>query len=156
LTPEDDAAQTRNKIETVLQTLEVQADPVVSVVESLLGFTEAELNPLHIDPEQLKRQLFWAIKEICQGQCRQRPLLVIVEDFQWADAASVELLHALVDRVGDAPLLLILVARPSVQIEGFSHGKGNATILELQPLIAEDSEQLLDNLLGPLAAPLPL
>ncbi len=156
LTPEDDAAQARNKIEAVLQTLEVQADPVVSVVENLLGFAEAEFNSLHMDPEQLKRQLFWAIKEICQGQGRQRPVLLIVEDFQWADAASVELLHALVDGVEASSLLLILAARPSAQIEGFSHGKVNATVLELHPLIAEDSEQLLDTLLGPLAAPIPL
>jgi adenylate cyclase len=156
LTSEDNAAQARNKIETVLQTLEVQADPIVSVVESLLGFAEVGLNLLQMDPEQFKRQLFWAIKEIVQGQGRQRPVLLVVEDFQWADAASVELLHTLIDRVNDSPLLLVLVSRPSVQIEGFSSGKVNSTILRLQPLTAEESEHLLDTLLGPLAAPIPL
>jgi predicted ATPase len=80
---------------------------------------------------------------------------LVVEDFQWADAASVELLHALVDRVDDSPLLLVLVARPSAPVDGFSNGKVNLTVLELQSLTVQDSERLLDTLLGSLAAPLP-
>src|SRR5215813_4546287 len=116
LTPEDSAAQATTKIATMLQAIGAPPDPIVPVVEGLLGLAEKERRFEHLDPEQLKRQLFFAVKEVCQCQCRQRPVLLIVEDFQWADAASVELLRSLVDRVADQPLLLLLVARPTAQM----------------------------------------
>lgn len=153
LTPEDSAAQARNKIATILQAIGAPTEPIVPVVESLLGLAEKELSLAHLDPEQLKRQLFLAVKEICQCQCRQRPVLLVVEDFQWADAASVELLRSLVDRVSDRPLLLLLVARPTTQMGMIYSANVDATVIRLQPLAAEDSETLLEALLGPLVSP---
>jgi predicted ATPase/class 3 adenylate cyclase len=153
LTPEDSVAQARSKIATILQAIGAQAEPIVPAVESLLGFAEKGLNSTHLDPEQLKRQLFLAVKEICQCQCRQRPVLLVVEDFQWADAASVELLRSLVDRVADRPLLLLLVARPTAQTGMIYSANVDATVIRLQPLTAEDSEALLEALQGPLVSP---
>ena len=128
LTPEDNAAQARDKIATILQAIGAPTEPIVPVVENLLGFAEKELHSEHLDPEQLKRQLFLAMKEICQCQCRQHPVLLVVEDFQWADAASVELLRSLVDRVADHPLLLLLVARPTAQIGVIYSAKVDSTV----------------------------
>src|SRR5712692_2204198 len=153
LTPEDSAAQARTKIATILQAIGAPTEPIVPVVEGLLGFAEKELSLAHLDPEQLKRQLFLAVKEICLCQCRQRPVLLVVEDFQWADAASVELLRSLVDRVSDRPLLLLLVARPTAQMGMIYSANVDATVIRLQPLTSEDSEALLEALVGPLVSP---
>jgi adenylate cyclase len=153
LTLEDSAAQARSKIATILQAIGAQTEPIVPAVESLLGFAEKGLSSIRLDPEQLKRQLFLAVKEICQCQCRQRPVLLVVEDFQWADAASVELLRSLVDRVADRPLLLLLVARPTAQAGMIYSANVDATVIRLQPLTAEDSEALLEALIGPLLSP---
>lgn len=153
LTSEDSAVQARNKIEMLLQAMGAQIESIVPAVESLLGFTEKGLSSTHLDPEQLKRQLFLAVKEICQCQCRQRPVLLIVEDFQWADAASVELLRSLVDRVADRPLLLLLVARPTAQTGMIYSANVDATVIRLQPLTSEESEALLEALIGPLVSP---
>jgi predicted ATPase len=153
LTPDDSAVQARSKIATILQAIGAQAEPIVPAVESLLGFAEQGVSSTHLDPEQLKRQLFLAVKEICQCQCRQRPVLLVVEDFQWADAASVELLRSLVDRVADRPLLLLLVARPTAQMGMIYSAKVDATVIRLQPLASEDGEALLEALIGPLVSP---
>lgn len=153
LTPEDSVAQARSKIVTILQAIGAQTEPIVPAVESLLGFTEKGLSSIRLDPEQLKRQLFLAIKEICQCQCQQRPVLLVVEDFQWADAASVELLRSLVDRVADQPLLLLLVARPTAQTGMIYSANVDAAVIRLQPLTSEDSEALLEALIGPLLSP---
>ncbi len=153
LTLEDSAAQARSKIETILQAIGAQTAPIVPAVESLLGFAEKGLSTTHLDPEQLKRQLFVAVKEICQCQCRQQPVLLVVEDFQWADAASVELLRSLVDRVADQPLFLLLVARPTAPTGMIYSANVGAAVIRLQPLTAEDSEALLDALIGPLISP---
>ncbi len=153
LTPEDSAAQARTKIATILQAIGAPSEPIVPVVESLLGFAAKESRLEHLDPEQLKRQLFLAVKEICQCQCRQRPVLLVVEDFQWADIASVELLRSLVDRVSDQPLMLLLVARPTAQMGMIYSANVDATVIRLQPLTPEDSEALVEALLGPLLSP---
>jgi hypothetical protein len=117
LTAEDSAAQAKTKIVAFLQAIGAPTESIVPVIEKLLGFVEGERNTEHLDPEQFKRQLFLAVREICQRQCRQHPVMLVVEDFQWADAASVELLRSLVDRVADRPLLLLLVTRPAPQVE---------------------------------------
>jgi class 3 adenylate cyclase/tetratricopeptide (TPR) repeat protein len=155
LTAEDSAAQAKTKIVACLQAIGAPTEPIVPVVERLLGFTEGERNAEHLDPEQLKRQLFLAMREICQRQCRQHPVLLVVEDFQWADAASVELLRSLVDRIADQPLLLLLVSRPAPQIGVIYSAKVDATVLRLQPLNAEDGTALLEALLRPLLSALP-
>ena len=153
LTAEESAAQARTKIATILEAIGAPAEPIVPVVENLLGFAAKEPHREYLDPEQLKRQLFLAVKEICQCQCRQHPVLLVVEDFQWADVASVELLRSLIDRVADRPLMLLLVARPTAQVGAFYSANVDATTLRLQPLTAEDSETLLEALVGPLISP---
>lgn len=152
LTPEDNAAQVRAKIAAILQAIGAPTEPIVPVVEHLLGFVEKDSH-LHLDPEQLKRQLFLAVKEICQCQCRQQPVLLVVDDFQWVDAASLELLRSLVDRVADRPLMLLLVARPTAQIGTIYSANVDSTIIRLQPLTSEESEALLAALVGPLPSP---
>jgi len=153
LTPEDSAAQARLKIATILHAIGAPSEPIVPVVERLLGFAAKESSLEYLDPEQLKRQLFLAVKEICQCQCRQRPVLLIVEDFQWADTASVELLRSLVDRVSDRPLMLLMAARPTAQMSMIYSANVDATAIRLQPLTPEDSEALLESLVGPLLSP---
>jgi len=152
LTPEDNAAQARAKITAILQAIGVPTEPIVPVVEHLLGFVEKDSH-LHLDPEQLKRQLFLAVKEICQRQCRQQPVLFVVDDFQWVDAASLELLRSLVDRVADQPLMLLFVARPMAQIGTIYSANVDATVIRLQPLTSEESEALLAALVDTLASP---
>lgn len=153
LTPEDSATQARHKIATILQALGAPSEPVVPVVERLLGITEKAPRREQLDPEQLKRQLFFAVKEICQYQCRQCPVLLIVEDFQWADAASVELLRSLVDRVYDRSLMLLLIARPTSQLGTIYSANVDSTIIRLQALTVQESEALLEALVGPLVSP---
>jgi adenylate cyclase len=153
LTPEDSATQARNKIATLLQAIGAATEPVIPVVEHLLGITEKGRRLEQVDPEQLKRQLFLAVKEICQCQCRQCPVLLIVEDFQWADAASIELLRSLVDRVYDRPLMLLLVARPTSQLGAIYSANVDSTVIRLQPLTSHESEALLEALVGPLVSP---
>jgi adenylate cyclase len=153
LTPEDSATQARNKIATLLQALGAATEPVMPVVEHLLGITEQGLRLEQVDPEQLKRQLLLAVKEICQCQCRQCPVLLIVEDFQWADAASVELLRALVEQVYDWPLMLLLVARPTAQLGTLSSANVDSTVIRLHPLTSQESEALVEALVGPLVSP---
>ena len=64
----------------------------------LLGVEEAR--PRDLDPEQLKRQIVLAARLLVERRLAQGPLLVIVDDFHWADAASADLLRDLADPSG--------------------------------------------------------
>ncbi|MFQ5520439.1 MAG: tetratricopeptide repeat protein [Candidatus Methylomirabilia bacterium] len=152
LASEENAAQAREKIATTLRAVGAPLDPVRPVVEHLLGLDQKEARLEHLDPEQLNRQLFLAVKEICRSLCRRHPVLLVVEDFQWADAASVEVLRSLVDRLSDQPLMLALVSRPAEQMGAIYSPNVDSTVIRLQALSPQDSEALLEALVGPIPA----
>ena len=89
------------------------AEAIAPVLSYLLGVEEAR--PRDVEPEQLQRQIVLAARLLVERRLEQEPLLVIVEDFHWADAASVDLLRDLVDHLADRPLMLLLSHRPEAR-----------------------------------------
>ncbi|NJD20229.1 MAG: hypothetical protein FIA95_13235, partial [Gemmatimonadetes bacterium] len=59
------------------------------------------------DPDELKTRLFWSLAELLKGCAARSPLLVVLEDLEWADPSSLELLHFLA-RQGAGHRLLFL------------------------------------------------
>lgn len=49
--------------------------------------------PESLDPEEFKTRLFWSLAELLKGCSARAPLAVLLEDLEWADASSLELLH---------------------------------------------------------------
>lgn len=70
---------------------------------ALLG--PAEIHPA--PPEIARRRAFEAVVALLRGLCRERPLLLVLDDLHNAGLATVELLHFLA-RTGDGPRLLVL------------------------------------------------
>ncbi|WP_431999724.1 helix-turn-helix transcriptional regulator [Streptomyces sioyaensis] len=85
--------------------------------------------------------------------CAQEPLAVMLDDFQWADEASLQVLNGLVKSVHHLPLLVVCAYRPAPgnkEIERLAHSlaAGNSTVLELAPLTAPKVLVLLTRLCG--------
>jgi DNA-binding SARP family transcriptional activator len=81
---------------------------------------------------------------------RERPLVVALDDLQWADPKLLDLVERLAVSVRDARVVLVCSARPEL-LElrpAWGGGKPNATSILLEPLSEAESERLLDNLLG--------
>jgi DNA-binding CsgD family transcriptional regulator len=81
------------------------------------------------------------------------PVVLVVEDLQWADPSALLVLHRLGRRVGQLPLLLVGTARPvprSAELEGCLRGlrAAGATELVLGPLDAVAVGQLVEQLVG--------
>lgn len=55
--------------------------------------------------------LFAAVTDLVAAAARERPLLLVLDDLQWADDDSLLLLRHLLRRAGDAPVLVIAVSR---------------------------------------------
>ncbi|MCV2359905.1 AAA family ATPase [Paucibacter sp. TC2R-5] len=83
--------------------------------------------------------------QLLQALARQRPQVIFIDDLQWADDASLLLLHRVyaLAREQQLPLLLLTASRPQeteLQADG-------ARVLELAPFDANDAEQAIVQLL---------
>jgi predicted ATPase len=50
--------------------------------------------------------------ELATAGARNQPLVLVLEDLQWFDPTSIDLVHALSDRGAQAPILIVATARP--------------------------------------------
>ncbi len=64
-----------------------------------------------LSPEEVRRRQLAAMVEWAIAGARNQPLVLILEDLQWFDPTSLDLVHALSDRCAQAPILLLATAR---------------------------------------------
>jgi len=139
-----DVAQ--SKLAAGLEDLGVGADDRAAMVAALaqvLGLERDDARMRHIPPEQLKRQIFMAARALVERRLAAGPLVLVVEDLHWADAASIELLGALADRLADRPLLVLLMYRPTLEPDALGTSRAPHTAIEVMPLSGSDVDDLL-------------
>src|SRR4029077_13619508 len=82
-----------------------QVFPVLSRVQA---FAEAP-PPSHrmVDPQEVRGNVFVAFRELLGRLADRHPLVLVIDDLQWADADSLALLSELMG-ASDAPALLLI------------------------------------------------
>ncbi|HEY5951599.1 MAG TPA: protein kinase [Kofleriaceae bacterium] len=65
------------------------------------------------DPHEQRNQAFAALREVLHRISQRRPLVITIDDWQWADADSVVLARHLLRHRDSPPMLLVVTARPS-------------------------------------------
>ena len=85
---------------------------------------------------------------LCSAIAERRPLALVIDDAQWADRSSLEVLSYLARRIDDLPLLIVVGARaddPDAASDLLSllGGGASATVLHPQPLTARGAVQLI-------------
>lgn len=100
-------------------------------------------------------EIAWSVRRFFESLARNRPAVVVFEDIHWAEPAMLDVIDHVAELARDAPLLLVCPARPELleARPAWGGGKPNATSISLEPLSAEDSEQLVYNLLGEIPMP---
>jgi len=154
--PGDLLEAAREKLRSGLEGLEAagtEAAGLLPLLGYVLGLEPA--GPPELEPEQLKRQIFLALRVLAERRLDRGPLLLIVEDLHWADAASVELLRFLADRLPHRPLLLLATYRPTFDARALLPARAAHTAIRLLPLSPQDAATLLDACLGTAGAALP-
>jgi eukaryotic-like serine/threonine-protein kinase len=99
-------------------------------------------------------QIHRAFEDVVRAWCRDRPLILVFEDAQWCDAASIKLLDVTLQRLASAKLLVLVLARPEVE-ERFpalwsSH---RPTFVRLPPLPRAACLRLLHEVMGDATGP---
>ncbi len=114
--PGDSLDVARRKLQEGLLALGADADEaaaVAQVIHYLLGIQEGR--PHDIAPEQLQRQIALAARALIDRRLSTQPLMIVIDDLQWADAASVDLLREVVDHFAERPLMLLVAQRPDAR-----------------------------------------
>jgi class 3 adenylate cyclase/tetratricopeptide (TPR) repeat protein len=134
--------------------------PVVEVLKQLptaaeLGLERAGIQAIEglLGEEQVassSEELAWAVRKLLEAAAQSSLLVAVFDDIHWGEPTFLDLLDHVADLSREAPLLLLCLARPELldRRPGWGGGKLNATTLLLEPLAAEESEELLERLLG--------
>ena len=103
------------------------------------------------DPAEIEARLFERLAALLSRLADHQPLLVIIEDLQWADEATIECLHFLARQTADSSILFICQhsdaqseeERP-LRVAKQSLVRINvARVMELLPLGAQHTEELV-------------
>ena len=79
-----------------------------------------------------------------------QPLIIVVDDLQWADEALLDLFEYLTDRISAVPVFFICPARTDFleQHRDWGGGHRNFTAIELEALTQDESNELINSLLN--------
>ncbi|MHC2711775.1 putative ATPase [Bradyrhizobium diazoefficiens] len=120
-----------------------EADRLMPLYLHVLGLGDPNAVLRHVEPEQLRRQIFFAIRTVFERRLALSPLLIIVEDLHWADAVSLEALRFLMDRLERTRLMLLFTHRPMLELDQFGSSRISHATLRLPPLGDADGQRLL-------------
>ena len=89
-------------------------------------------------------------REALEDLAAERPLVLVLDDLQWAEPPLLDLVEEVAATSKDAPILLVCLARPELlEARGsWSARTVEASSIVLDPLTGAESERLVDNLLG--------
>ena len=88
---------------------------------------------------------FAAWRRLLEAAAERRPLVLVLDDAQWADDGLLDFVEHLVEWAGPVPLLVLCISRPELleRRPGWGGGAANALTLSLAPLSDEETEALL-------------
>ena len=102
-----------------------------------------------------REESFTAWRRFLEGIADEGPLVVIVEDIHWADAALLDFLAHLADWSQGVPMLVVCTARPELYERRHTWGSGlaNHTAVRLGPLSNAETARLVAALLERVVLP---
>ena len=79
----------------------------------------------------------------------QQPIMIVIDDLQWADEALLDLLEYLTERIANVPILFLCPARPDFieRKRDWGGGRRNFTTMALEALSKDESSDLITELL---------
>jgi predicted ATPase len=86
---------------------------VVPLLAALLSLPlPASYQPLTLTPQRQRQKTLDTLLAWLFAEAQRQPILLVVEDLQWVDPSTLELLSLLIDQGAQARLCLVLTSRP--------------------------------------------
>ncbi|MFZ2649310.1 MAG: adenylate/guanylate cyclase domain-containing protein [Burkholderiaceae bacterium] len=164
---DDSEDETWRKLDEGLERLFAQRAPemlpYLATVLALRVPAQYEDRVKHLDGLGLRRQVFLCMRQLFEQLAQRQPVLLLLEDWHWADQSSIELAEHLLPLTVSTALLVFCVSRPdpdgpAATVRRFASENRDARFCEviLSPLSEEHSATLVGNLVGTLELPLAL
>lgn len=102
----------------------------------------------HVDDDAARYELELAVEGVrylLGALARRKPLVIVLDGLQWADAYSLEVLQQLLESKVGLPILVLLVSRPDERVDPYIEGIVRS---ELRGLSAEEQKRLVEVRLG--------
>jgi class 3 adenylate cyclase len=137
---EPDDAVTHERLGALLRD-DADRDRIVDALAGVLGAA----------PARSVEETFWAVRRALESLAADRPVLVVIDDIQWAEPKLLDLIDHLAEWVTGVPLLLVGLARPELRelrpafVEA---GRRVAHVVALDGLDVRATEALAAGLLG--------
>lgn len=97
------------------------------------------------DPLLMGDQMRRAFEDLVNTACSSQPLLLILEDLQWGDLASVQFIDGVLRNLADRPLMVLATARPEVEgLLGKLWPERGTQEIRIGPLNPKASRRLVD------------
>ena len=151
-----DAALPAERLRDVIRTAGVARfgfshdDPSLErLVEALLHLLGHPSEIDHVSPAEARETMFRLIVEGLRLRSRSGPVVLWLDDLQWADPLLIDLLHRLARSLTDRPVLLLTAQRDDVHV-GWPPSTDNPITIRmpLDPLTRSEADELLLALLG--------
>ena len=113
------------------------------------GHAAAQLMATRRDPKRLAEAICGAFTTWLRAECQAAPVLLMLEDLQWADALSIALFDQALGALATAPLFLLALGRPETT-EAFPRlwTRHKPQLMTLKGLSKKSSERLIQQVLG--------
>jgi tetratricopeptide (TPR) repeat protein len=133
----------------------VQVFPVLRRVEAIAALPLAQAREGQPDPMELRSRAFAALRDLLVRVADQRPVVITIDDLQWADAESLALLRDLLRPPDSPPLLLVATVRSSgvdpsdaeVRVRQAILALHEPRLIDLTRLLPEQARELAARLL---------
>ncbi|MDQ6828607.1 MAG: DUF2791 family P-loop domain-containing protein, partial [Gemmatimonadota bacterium] len=121
-----------------------------------LAFSDRAHAPARGDPSEIKTRLLWNFAQFLGRYAAKKPLLLVLENLQWADSSSLELLHFVARQLGTMRVAVVCTynemerdQNPSLRTtESSLVSLGAARAHALGPLTRPETDALLREAFG--------
>ena len=125
---------------------DVRLDRWVEGALHLMGYP-SELDRL--PPAEVRERLFGLVVEAVRRRSLERPVVLWIDDLQWADPLLIDLLNRLARSVADRPVLIITAQRDESDVDWPPSADLPLTVrMPLDPLEVGEAEELVQTVFG--------
>jgi tetratricopeptide (TPR) repeat protein len=147
LTEHNTSLDVERRLSAILQQLAETLSAHAPALKALLNLSVSDTDWTTFDLIDRKRRLASAFLEVCRLQIRYRPLFIVIDDAQWCDNETLQLLAEFAQQAPGMAAGVILLARPGGD-QPLPETFPNATSIHLRELIGSETQNFLTVLLG--------
>ena len=134
----------RGKVEKGVQEIDNDLEWTIPFLCSLLSIGPIDNSLVQLHEREIRRKSYEAVSSIFQRESRNRTLLLVVENLQWVDSASEELINHIVHNIARSRIIILISTRPGY-IQLFSD-KSYYTQIILNPLSDTDCKSMINQI----------